>query len=294
MDISAVLRDYTDYGQDVVNSSYEYFENNLKKFMQLLESSEPLGQLADQLLPAVDFDNWYDACLQTVGSMTGSGIIDWPVARRERVALQRELLKRMADDRIPWLDFCDHFANGGPALDTNIQKLKEQLFRPFHRDFARALEAGIAPGTSTASSGAPTATPIPMLIDEARLSEVRALKVAGYDLARLVQLCEEINACYQVGAYHAVIMLTRAILDHVPPLFGCKNFAEVANNYAGAKSFKQSMAHLQGGARNIADLHLHGRVREVESLPNATQVNFSQYLDLLLAEIVRHCKVTTP
>jgi len=294
MDISVVLQDYKDYGQDVVNSSHEYFENNLKKFMQLLESGEPLGQRADQLLPAVDFDNWYAACLQTVGSGTGGGIIDWPVARHKRVALQRELLKRMADDRILWWRFCIDFANGGPGLDTNIQKLKEQLFRPFYRDFVRALEIEIAPETSTASSGAPTATPISMLIDEARLSEVRTLKVAGYDLARLVRLCEELNACYKVSAYHAVIMLTRAILDHVPPLFGCKNFAEVASNYAGAKSFKQSMAHLQGGARNIADLHLHGQVRAVESLPNATQVNFSQDLDLLLAEIVRHCKVTTP
>jgi hypothetical protein len=126
--------------------------------------------------------------------------------------------------------------------------------------------------------GKPSIEPA-LLIDKARLSEVRALKVAGYDLTRLVCLCEELDYCYQVGAYHAVIMLTRAILDHVPPLFGCKNFAEVANNYAGTKSFKQSMDHLQGGARNIADLHLHGQVRAVESLPNATQVNFSQYLD---------------
>ena len=36
------------------------------------------------------------------------------------------------------------------------------------------------------------------------------------------------------------------------------------------------------------------QVRAVESLPNATQVNFSPYLDLLLAEMVRHCKATTP
>ncbi len=134
---------------------------------------------------------------------------------------------------------------------------------------------------------------IPMLIDTARLSEVRTLQGTRYDLTRLVQLCEGLNACYQVGAYHAVIMLTRAILDHVPPLFGCKSFTEVANSYAGTRSFKQSMDHLQGGARNIADQHLHSQIRAVESLPNATQVNFSQHLDLLLAEIVRLHKVTS-
>ncbi len=67
---------------------------------------------------------------------------------------------------------------------------------------------------------------IPMLIDTARLSEVRTLQGTRYDLTRLVQLCEGLNACYQVGAYHAVIMLTRAILDHIPPLFGCKSYKE--------------------------------------------------------------------
>src|SRR5215471_3657857 len=101
MDNSAVWQDYKDYGEDVANSSYEYFENYLKKFIQLLEPSEPLGQLADQILPTVDFDPWYAARLPTGRSMSGSGIIDWPRDRRECVALQRELLKRIADGRIP-------------------------------------------------------------------------------------------------------------------------------------------------------------------------------------------------
>lgn len=294
MDISEALQDYEDYGQDVVSASYEYFENNLKKFMQLLEPSEPLGQLADQLLPAVDFDNWYATCLQTVGSMAGSGRIDWPPDRRERVALQRELLKRMADARIDWLDYCNHFAYAGSPLDLNVQKLKEQLFRPFHRDFARVLGDATRPATPTSSHGALATAPLSIFIDPSRLSDLRTLKVTGHDLTRLVRLCEELNACWQVGAYYAVIMLTRAIIDHVPPLFGCKSFAEVANNYAGSKSFKESMNHLERGARSIADQHLHVQIRAVESLPNATQVNFSQSLDLLLAEIIRRHKSTGP
>lgn len=28
-------------------------------------------------------------------------------------------------------------------------------------------------------------------------------------------------------------MLTRALIDHVPPVFGCQSFVELANNYAG-------------------------------------------------------------
>ena len=285
---------YYDYREDVLRSDYESFENCLKRFMQLFEPNELLGKLADSRLPAVDFDNWYAACLQTVGDTVGSGRINWPVDRYERVALQRELLKRMADGRVSWLEFCANFVGGVLTPTMKVITLNKQLFRPFSRDFLRLFGAEKAPVTSTTRSEAPTANPIRMLIDEARLSEIRALKVVGYDLARLVKLCEELNACYQVDAYHAVIMLTRAMLDHVPPLLGFKNFAEVANHYSGASSFKQAMGHLQGAARRIADLHLHVPVRAVESLPNATQVNFSQDLNLLLAEIVRHCKTITP
>ena len=291
--LAVATQDYFDYREDVLRSDYEFFENSLKRFMQLLEPDELLGKLADHLLPAVDFDNWYAACLQIVGDTVGSDKLNWPVDRPERVALQRELLKRMADGRISWLEFCANFT-GGRTPNLKVSKLKYQLFRPFSRDFLHLFRAERAAVTSTARSEASTANPIRMLINEARLSEIRALRVVGYDLTRLVKLCEELNACYQVDAYHAVIMLTRAILDHVPPLLECKNFEEVANNYSGAKSFRQAMGHLQGAARRIADLHLHVPVRAVESLPNATQVNFSQDLDFLLAEIVRHCKVIPP
>jgi hypothetical protein len=82
-------------------------------------------------------------------------------------------------------------------------------------------------------------------------------------------------------------MLTRAIIDHVPPIFGAKTFNEVASNYSGTKSFKDSMLHLSNSARKIGDSHLHVQVRSRESLPNRTQVDFSRDLDVLLGEIVR-------
>lgn len=100
-------------------------------------------------------------------------------------------------------------------------------------------------------------------------------------------MCEELNLCYSMECYFAVAMLVRSILDHVPPIFASKNFSEVANNYAGAKSFKQSMEHLENSSRKIVDHHLHGQIRKSETLPNKTQVNFASELDFLLAEIIR-------
>lgn len=82
-------------------------------------------------------------------------------------------------------------------------------------------------------------------------------------------------------------MLTRAILDHVPPILGVPSFSQVANNYSGTKTFKQHMEHLEISSRKIADAHLHTMIRSKETLPTKTQVNFSNDLDVLLGEIIR-------
>lgn len=135
------------------------------------------------------------------------------------------------------------------------------------------------------SPGAPL-----LLISESRLVELRAL-CSGLDFKKLIRCCEELNTAYGAECYFATAMLTRAILDHVPPLFGFNTFAEVANNYGGGgKSFKEAMQHLENASRRVADAHLHLPIRRSESLPNAQQVNCGQQLDVLLAEIVRTVK----
>ena len=85
-------------------------------------------------------------------------------------------------------------------------------------------------------------------------------------------------------------MILRAIIDHVPPIFGVNTFQEVGNNYKGTKSFKKGMDRLNNSLRNIADSHLHIQIRNKEDLPTFNQVNFVADLDLLLSEIVRVMK----
>ena len=126
------------------------------------------------------------------------------------------------------------------------------------------------------------------LISESRLAELRELAPPDFDLRKLIRLCEELNTAFQEECYFATGMLTRGLLDHVPPVFGFKTFSEVANNYAGGgKSFRETMQHLENAARKVADLHLHMPIRKSETLPTAQQVNSSQQLDVLLSEIVR-------
>ena len=127
-------------------------------------------------------------------------------------------------------------------------------------------------------------------VDRVRVNELRALNSPKFDLVKLIELCDEINANYKSGCLLAIAMLSRAIIDHVPPIFGCKGFSEVANNYAGSKSFKDSMRRLNESQRKISDQHLHTQIRRTETLPTIRQVDFSQDIDVLLSEVVRILK----
>jgi hypothetical protein len=129
------------------------------------------------------------------------------------------------------------------------------------------------------------------LISESRVGELRELSSSDFDFRKLIRLCEELNTAFQEECYFATAMLTRGLLDHVPPVFGFKTFSEVANNYAGGgKSFRETMQHLENAARKVADLHLHMPIRKSETLPTTQQVNCGQQLDMLLSEIVRIMK----
>ncbi|TAG93640.1 MAG: hypothetical protein EAZ18_11665 [Oscillatoriales cyanobacterium] len=131
-------------------------------------------------------------------------------------------------------------------------------------------------------------------IDEGRLQELKEISSTQlkFNCLKLIKLCEELNSNYSNENYYATAMLTRAIMDHVPPIFEKTYFIEVANNYGRTnsknekKSFKKAMTHLDNVQRSIADDHLHKKISNSESLPNANQVDCIQELDILLQEIV--------
>lgn len=124
-------------------------------------------------------------------------------------------------------------------------------------------------------------------VDPERIAELKSINNSNFDLVKLIRTCEELNICFRNRCFLSVVMLVRSIIDHVPPAFGVKGFAEVTNNYNGTKSFKQSMQNLSNSSRKIADAHLHTQIRNKESIPNQVQVDFSNDLDVLLGEIVR-------
>lgn len=132
-----------------------------------------------------------------------------------------------------------------------------------------------------------------IFISQSRIKEIMSVKSNRFDFLKLLHLFKEINFNYMYGNYYAVALLSRALIDHVPPIFGCANFNEVTNNYKSennSQSFKKAMSHLHNSLRNIGDSSIHSQIRKSEVAPNEIQLDFKNDLDVLLAEIVRILK----
>lgn len=131
----------------------------------------------------------------------------------------------------------------------------------------------------------------PPYIAPSRIAELQGLIDPKWDPRRLIRMLQEINLANANGMDMATAMLVRAVTDHVPPIFGKTKFTEVATQHSAGsiegRSFKGAMSHLTDSMKHVADGILHVHIRPKETLPSSTQVNFSQSLDVLLAEVVR-------
>ncbi|MFH1546211.1 MAG: hypothetical protein ABIE14_02450, partial [Patescibacteria group bacterium] len=127
-------------------------------------------------------------------------------------------------------------------------------------------------------------------ISEKRISSLKEVKNQNFDLKKLLKLCEELNQNYKSGNYFSVLFLSRAIKDHVPPIFKCKNFLEVCNNSKISSSSKKNFLHLQNSLKNISDGFLHSKISKSEILPEKETVEFRADFDVLICEILKKLK----
>lgn len=123
-------------------------------------------------------------------------------------------------------------------------------------------------------------------VDPERIDELINIDDDEFDFTKLIAYLKELNISSSHKLYLSIPPIVRAIIDHVPPVFGKINFADVCGSH-GSQSFKESMKNLNTSSRKIADSFLHSQIRKKENLPNKTQINFSNDLDVLLQEIAR-------
>lgn len=125
-------------------------------------------------------------------------------------------------------------------------------------------------------------------IEQSRIDELAKLKTKRFDTSKLILLCNELNQCSTIGSIVAVAGLQRTIINHIPPIFGFTEFGQVVANYKLGKSIKKNFERLHISMKSISDNHLHSPIAKTDSLPNMTQVDFSNDLDVVLAEV---CKI---
>ena len=94
-----------------------------------------------------------------------------------------------------------------------------------YREYQQIIDAGIAQLSEPNSSKKKRSkTDNGEFVDLDRIEELKEVTSTKFDLKKLIKYCEELNLCYETEAYLSVAMLTRALIDHIPPIFGADNF----------------------------------------------------------------------
>jgi UDP-N-acetylmuramate-alanine ligase len=107
-----------------------------------------------------------------------------------------------------------------------------------------------------------------------------------YDLEKLLQLIHELNQNFAQHHPYACHALLRAVLDHVPPIFGKAHFGAVAANHTWSRTDAKYIKFL-AEFKVQADDVLHRPISssasfiEMDDLPPRARVN------ALLTEVVK-------
>jgi hypothetical protein len=89
-------------------------------------------------------------------------------------------------------------------------------------------------------------------VDQAMIAAIREKDATSrLDCTKLLALIEELNDNQARENVYAAHALLRAILDHVPPILGCNNVTEIANNYPWTQTDKKY-------AKKLLDFKLQG------------------------------------
>jgi hypothetical protein len=125
----------------------------------------------------------------------------------------------------------------------------------------------------------------PHLISPDLIEALRATTPDGLDASRLAEYCREINSGFAQANLISCLLLMRAVLNHVPPVFGHTDFSQVVAN--AGRSLKDNFEYLDEGLRKIGDLYTHQHIRKKDHLPTSGQVEkFGPQFELLLQEVL--------
>ncbi|TNC23726.1 hypothetical protein [Amycolatopsis alkalitolerans] len=123
-------------------------------------------------------------------------------------------------------------------------------------------------------------------VDQALIDKLEAAQAGTkWNLKKLLQLLRELNENYASENVYACHALLRAILDHVPPIFGQPNFGSVASQYRPRSSDKKYSENLEK-FRLQADDAMHRQVREREDILQFDDLPLRAWVNRLVDEVI--------
>ncbi|OWV05232.1 hypothetical protein B5D80_18475 [Micromonospora wenchangensis] len=102
-------------------------------------------------------------------------------------------------------------------------------------------------------------------IDERIFDLIKQAHGGRWDCTKLLVLLRELDDSYRAGNAYAAHALLRALLDHVPPLFGQSSFAQVANNHPWGRTDGKYVKRLVA-FRDQADDVMHRQIARIPCL----------------------------
>jgi len=122
-------------------------------------------------------------------------------------------------------------------------------------------------------------------VDSTLVARVASFSSPRFNLTKLVRFAVELNENYRRSNYLSCALLIRAIINHVPPIFGGRTFGQVV---AGSGRVKAILGQLEESARDIGDLHTHEIVDGYSSPPTKNQIEpYKPALEVWFKEIER-------
>jgi hypothetical protein len=115
------------------------------------------------------------------------------------------------------------------------------------------------------------------------LRDVEVLEKRGFNVKKTKKLIEELNHNFKERNYYSVGANIRAILDHLPPSLGYKNFDSLVSSYKWSPTDKKYVQKLLE-YKEIAHDSLHRQISEKEDLLSMENVPDPLYLNRFLQE----------
>lgn len=131
---------YNELADAVTSSRHQFFKDHLANFFDTIDQTPNAQQIVTQLENRIQLMPWYNQCKESVGSFVGSGTLDWPSDKIDKLGMKVALLRAMSTSEIDIYEFTSNFLYSENNFDTNVSDIAQQIFLPTARELLRYIE----------------------------------------------------------------------------------------------------------------------------------------------------------